>query len=220
MKTRVIGILDDTSSNLLDIENYLISKKGIQAFVTEFIEEGLEWVERDKVDLFVCDLNLDGYPLNGDEVLLQARKINELIPLACYTYGVPKPEVVKKCRDHNIEFLDKESDEVRNLSENFIEIIARHNSTFLREESKSRIEDEQLLSLISTESLGIIEDLKSELINELKEGDSDQLINFGQTERLTVVELIQQIEDGTPLGNEYLKSWTKLKTELKKFGKF
>ena len=134
MPTKIIGLLDDNKSKLLQLENELLANDNYQAFVTNKPAIALKWVREKLIDVFASDFNLENPQLNGIDVLRKAREASPELPLALFTYGTIDEDAVEVCDAMNIYFFDK-GDGYSNLSSNLIEVSKENDTLKLRHET-------------------------------------------------------------------------------------
>jgi len=213
-KIITIGIIDDKVDLLLKIEEKVLQYDNYQVFIGVKPNLAKLWVETEKIDMLVSDKNLE-IDTDGLHLLKEIRLGYPDFPLVLFSSSGLTPKELNECKVHNIDFFDRVIGE-ENIVKNILAKLK--NSRLLKPkaiENKMPIKQQQSKSYASK----VFENLRKEAIENLKDEKNENytITSLGDsTGTLTTAQLINEIENNTPLGEEYVYYWSKLKSRILK----
>lgn len=210
METLVIGLIDDEREKLLGIEEELVAEAEVQAFISMEGSEAIRWVQNHEINLLASDYHFPGADYTGLDILIQAREIDEFLPLVLFTTGVVSREEITKCKSYAIDFYDKKEGDVA-LTKNLLSDV----KTKSLESRKSDL-GHSISAHLEPGLIDIIDFMKDDLILELKKirDQNSNILIEGETP-ITVSQLIGEIKTLSKIGVRYVKYWTRARSKIR-----
>jgi DNA-binding NarL/FixJ family response regulator len=212
MEKIVVGYIDNDIEDINIFKQFTKNYPEIEFLFTLSVKEALSWIKRNVVHHLVTDWQMP--EKDGVKLIEESYSINKEISYSLLTGFVATKDILRRTEKVGAQILRK-SDGYDNIINNIRVTTRLKNTDKINEDQIKLLEVESLLSVLVQEltlSLEAIADKNKPIIVNERSFNKPAYT-------LTVSELINEINNLTPIGKEYILLWHDTMQTLKKFKK-